>query len=170
MDQKKTEQLKTEPSVVVDAFGIVRDSVIDPHGVDLSNPFVPEYGLELDKETGNTRAVVTGQVNFVEMIQSFASQCGVDAALRDVASGLRSPESLCDDGKHGGDFTRPTMVSAASDYLRAAQDSSSRADSAASDAGLDVEKLHGSDVEKYLNDLIQSRIDALAKKEGGSNQ
>nr|CAI9752413.1 hypothetical protein YKEOBPQY_YKEOBPQY_CDS_0001 [Microvirus sp.] len=164
------ESAKKKPEFRIDPFGVVLPVDRSDFGVDLSDPYVDVLGLELDKETGNTKVVVTGKRNTVEEIQSFKDDCGLVAAMRDISSGLLDPASLADDGKHGGDFSNPTMLAEMSSRLRQTRSASSEADEASRKAGLDVEALHGDKVEEYLNNLIKSQLEKFAKPDGGNEK
>lgn len=156
------ESAKTKkPEMRVDPFGIVLPVDRSSYSVDLSDPYVDVLGLELDKETGNTNVVVTGKRNTVEEIQSFKDECGLEAALRDISSGLLNPASLCDDGKHGGDFSSPTMLAPMSNRIEETRAASAYADAAARKAGMDLDALHGDKVEEYLSGLIKAQIEKM---------
>lgn len=151
----------TKPEMRVDPFGIVLPVDRSSFAVDLSDPYVDVLGLELDKETGNTKVVVTGKRNTVEEIQSFKDECGLEAALRDISSGLLNPGSLCDDGKHGGDYSSPTMLAPMSNRLEDTRSASAFADAAARRAGMDLDALHGDKVEEYISGLIKGQIEKM---------
>lgn len=154
----------------IDAFGIVHDCD-RTNSVDLSNRFVDEWSLEYDKETGSTRPVISGKVDFVASIQTFKDQCGVDAAVRDLAAGRRSIERLSDDGNHGGDFSRSTEITLMADQVKKAALASMKADEQAKSKGLDPKALRvdGLDLEAYITKEVAARIAAAApaKEDGG---
>ena len=52
----------------IDAFGIVHDRDFSCP-VDASVRLVPEWGLELDKTTGNTKPVIVGQIDMYESLK-----------------------------------------------------------------------------------------------------
>lgn len=151
----------------LDPFGI-------PHrecnSVDLSNPFVDTWELVLDTSTGETKAVKGDPINFVEQIQTFKDQCGIEAMRRDIAAGRALPGDFADDGKSGGDFTRSTMISEYVDQLVSAKLEAEKANSAAKDKGIDVDTIvkDGVDVESYIKDLVDKRLAAAnVKNDGG---
>ena len=150
----------------IDAFGIVRDRD-RTNSVDLSNPYVDEWGLEYDKETGSTHPVITGKIDFVESIQTFKDSCGVEAAIRDVAAGRRTQASLADDGKSGGDFTRSSDIIEAYASLKAQAIASAQADEKAKSKGLDPKelKVDGLDLDAYIQKQVAARV-AAAPAEG----
>lgn len=151
----------------IDAFGIVLDCD-RTNSVDLSNPYVEEWGLEYDKDTGSTHPVVTGKIDFVEGIQAFKDSCGVEAAMRDVASGRRTQSSLTDDGNHGGDFTRSCDIIEAYAALKSQSILSAQADQKAKAKGLDPKelKVDGLDLDSYIQKQVAARVAAAATAEG----
>lgn len=157
-----------DESRTIDAFGIVHD-VDRTNSVDLSNPFVPEWGLEYDKETGSTRPVITGKLDFVEAIQTFKDQCGVEAAMRDVATGRRTAASVADDGQHGGDFSRSSDVIESYESMQRQAAASVHADEKAREKGIDPKEIHvdGLDLETYIQKQVSARMAAaLPQTEG----
>lgn len=152
--------------IEIDAFGIVHDRDFSCP-VDASERLVPEWGLELDKTTGNTKPVITGQIDMVEVVQSYKDSCGIEAVKRDLACGRVTPEDLADDGKHGGDFTNPTMLSEMTSIVRQAIADSKAADEEAAKKGLDVKaiKVDGLDLDAYIKQQVEARF---PKKEGDS--
>lgn len=157
-------QTKTE----VDAFGIVHNRDFS-EPVDLSYPFVNEWGLEYDKDTGSTHPVISGKIDFVESIQCFKDSCGVDAVLRDISCGKVLPSEVADDGSHGGDFSNPTMLSEMSAIVKKAIADSKAADSEAEAKGLDVKaiKVDGLDLDSYIKKQVDAR---LAPVSGGDSK
>lgn len=154
----------------IDSFGIVHDCD-RTNSVDLSNPYVEEWGLEYDKETGSTHPVITGKIDFAESIQTFKDSCGVEAAMRDVAAGRRTQSSLADDGNHGGDFTRSSDIIEAYAAMKAQAVASAQADENAKAKGLDPKelKVDGLDLDAYIQKQIAARVAASASaKEGES--
>ena len=159
--------MQGEPKrIEIDAFGIVHDRDFSCP-VDASERFVPEWGLELDKTTGNTTPVIVGQIDMYESIQSFKDSCGIEAVKRDIACGRVTPEQVADDGKHGGDFTNPTMLSEMTSIVRQAIADSKAADDEAAKKGLDVKanKVDGLDLDAYIKQQVEAR---LSNKEGDS--
>lgn len=150
----------------IDAFGIVHDRDFSCP-VDASEHLIPEWGLELDKTTGYAKPVITGQFDMYESIQSFKDSCGIEAVKRDIACGRVTPEDIADDGKHGGDFTNPTMISEMTSIVRQAIADSKAADEEAAKKGLDVKaiKVDGLDLDAYIKQQVEAR---LPQKEGDS--
>lgn len=75
-------------------------------------------GVELDKETGNTKVVVTGEVNIDKEIQERVNDSGFEGMRRLIATGQARPIDFMDDGKHGVDATK--MPDNVNDAYRAA--------------------------------------------------
>lgn len=157
----------SEESKKIDAFGIVHDCD-RRNSVDLSNPYVDEWGLEYDQKTGSTHPVITGKIDFVESIQTFKDSCGFEAAMRDVVAGKRTQASLTDDGNHGGDFTRSSDIIESFAALKAQSILSAQADEKAKSKGLDPKelKVDGLDLDAYIQKQVAARVAAAAPAEG----
>ena len=141
----------------IDPFGVFYKG--DP-GVDLSNPFVDTYELELDKETGSTKVVKGEPIDFVAQIQTFKDQCGVTAMMRDLAAGRALPSQFGDDGKSGGDFSRSTMISEFVGDLVQAELASAKAKADAESKGIDVNEItkDGVDLDAYITKLVNEKL------------
>lgn len=61
-------------------------------GIDVRN--IPQFGLELDKETGSTVIVEKDPLDLFELIQSYKDQCGMDFVQKMMARGLASAEDF----------------------------------------------------------------------------
>lgn len=85
-----------------------------------------ELALELDKETGNTKVVITGTRDLDKEIQEFKDQTGFEGMRKLIAQGKATPRDFFDDGKHGQDVTGlPDNVH---DAYRAAQANNAQSD------------------------------------------
>lgn len=136
---------------IVHAFGIAFDDAKVVKGVDLSDSRVDEYGLELDKETGSTHPVVTGQVDIDEVVQSYKDQCGMVMAMRLIQSGQVDPMAFADDGQHGADCSFPTDLNTSA---MLANMSDEEAQALAAKLG----------IENYKADDINALVDARIKE------
>ena len=143
----------------IDPFGVIYKG---DSGVDLSNPYVDTYELELDKETGATKVVKGEPIDFVAQIQTFKDQCGVTAMMRDLAAGRALPSQFADDGKSGGDFTRSTMISEYVGDLVQAELAAAKAKAAAESKGIDVAEItkDGVDLDAYITKLVNEKLAA----------
>ena len=157
-----SENLK-ETKNALDPFGIRYKG---DSGVDLSNPYVNTWELELDTTTGETKAVNGEPLDFVAQIQTFKEQCGIEAMKRDIAAGRATPGDFADDGQHGGDFTRSTMVSEYVGQLVQAELKAEKAKNLAERKGLDTSEIlkDGADIEAYINKVVSERLAATTQK------
>lgn len=55
---------------------------------------IPQFGLELDKETGSTVIVEKDPLDLFELIQSYKDQCGMDFVQKMISRGLASEEDF----------------------------------------------------------------------------
>ena len=152
-------QLKETDRIALDPFGIPRRESV---AVDLSDRFVDTWELELDTSTGNTKAVKGDPIDFVAQIQTFKDQCGIEAMKRDIAAGRALPSDFADDGAHGGDFTRPTMISEYVGQLVAAELAAQKAAADSEAKGIDTKEItaDGADIEAIVTRLVNERMAA----------
>lgn len=66
---------------------------------------IDKIGLELDKETGNTKVVSQGKRDLDKEIQEFKDDCGFEGMRKLIAQGRAQPQDFYDDGAHGQDVT-----------------------------------------------------------------
>lgn len=59
--------------------------------------------LDFDPKTGSTKVNEDDKVDLYALIQSWKGQCGVEYIRQLISKGMLNPESVADDGKHGGD-------------------------------------------------------------------
>lgn len=152
-------QLKETGKIALDPFGVPARPRV---GVDLSNRYVDTFELELDTSTGETRAVKGDPIDFVAQIQTFKDQCGIEAMRRDIAAGRALPSDYADDGAHGGDFTRPTMISEYVGQLVAAEMAAQKAAAESESKGLETKEIlaDGADIEAIVTRLVNERMAA----------
>lgn len=121
-----------------------------------------QYGLELDKETGNTKIVETGTVDLRELINSYKDQCGMAYARQLLKTGAVSPEAFCDDGRHGADVS--VMPDNLNDSYRLALAAKENGDRVAADLGIHEDYMTASDVTKLVQDAVQAALAAKSQE------
>lgn len=152
-------QLKETDKIAIDPFGVRYSG---DSGVDLSSPYVDSWELELDPSTGSTHAVKGDCIDFVAQIQTFKDQCGIEAMTRDIAAGRALPSDYADDGAHGGDFTRSTMISEYVGQLVAAEMAAQKAAADSEGKGIETKEIlaDGADIEAIVTRLVNERMAA----------
>lgn len=127
-----------------------------------------ELALELDKETGNTKVVITGARDLDKEIQEFKDQTGFEGMRKLIAQGKATPRDFFDDGKHGQDVVGlPDNVH---DAYRAAQ--ANNAESANLFGKLGIKPVYNPDgsinmeaTENVITNAIKTVFDAAQNKE-----
>ena len=156
--RKVNDMADTKKVIQKDAFGVCYDPS-QCGGIDCNQRFVDELGLDLDKETGSTSVVVKGKIDLQEQIEADRDNVGIDAMFRLVAQGRANIAQFADDGQHGGDFTRPTMLAEVGPYMEA--DSKSRAElkAIAESLGVSVDDLLNphTDIQDLLRQKLQKQ-------------
>lgn len=166
--QVKAQEKKTFKKV--DPFsGRVFESdipVVKPHSIDWNR--VETLGVELDKETGNTSAVVTSTVELDKQIQEYKDDCGFEGMANLIQKGRATPRDFYDDGKSGGDFSQvPDNIHDA--YRLAAKDSVKSGNILRElgvrtvfneDGSINIEA-----TEKALTDAVRARFESIKPKE-----
>lgn len=126
--------------------------------VHLSGRMVPQYGLELDKETGSTKVVAKDSVDFYALIQSYRSQCGMELAKLQISRGLASPNDFAAAPGDYGDIT------GIPDNLNDAYRASLNAKSAAKASGIDLNQFKTSaDIQAYVDRVVSEKLKAAEK-------
>lgn len=141
-----------------DPFGVVYDPS-DCGGIDCNQRYVDELGLDLDKETGTTKVVVKGKTDLQEQIEADRENVGIEAMFRLVAQGRANIAQFADDGKHGGDFTRPTMLAEVGPYVEADNKSRAELKKIAESLGVSVDELLNpqTNVQELLRQKLQKQ-------------
>lgn len=164
-------QAATQKKVLVDPFTGRRAEVayFDP-SVNRDPNLMDKLDLELNKDTGNTEVVVTGQTDIDREIQEFKNQCGFEGMRDLIAKGQATPKDFYDDGRHGQDLSG--MPDSIHDAYRAAMASSSDAGNLFRELG--VKTVFNSDgsinfeaTEKALTDAIQAKYAKVEVKDNG---
>lgn len=143
------------------ALSLEKDLVRDPNKMD-------EIALELDKETGNTKIVITGTRDLDKEIQEFKDQTGFEGMRKLISQGKATPRDFFDDGQHGQDVTGlPDNVH---DAYRAAQANNAESDNLFKKLG--ISPIYNADgsidmtaTENAISNAIKSVFDAAQKKE-----
>lgn len=83
-------------TIKVNAFGhiVEREEI----GIDCSDHILKQYEVKLDKETGETNIVISGEIDLNEVIQSYKDECGMEMALKMIKTGQVAPDAFADDG------------------------------------------------------------------------
>lgn len=123
---------------------------------------VEELGLELDKETGNTKVVVTGHRDIHREIQEFKDDCGFEGMRKLIEQGKATPRDFYDDGKHGQDVA--DLPDNVNDAFRAAVDSNKKSDAVLQELGVNPKGMSQADVEKAITDAVNRRFDQMQKE------
>lgn len=71
---------------------------------------IKQFGVEVDKNTGDTNIVITGELDLVELIQSYKDSCGLEYCQKLIKQGLVSEDAFADDGRHSVDASYPTDI------------------------------------------------------------
>lgn len=132
--------------------------------VDLSKSILDQYTVEVDTATGDSKPVVTGQVDLDALVQTYKDQCGMVAAMNMIKSGMVGPDAFADDGKHGVDCSFPTDINTAA-ALAAMSDEEAQA--LASKLG--IKNYTDEDIDKIVEERIKailSTASATSTKEG----
>lgn len=126
-----------------------------------SKRYLEEIDIALDKETGNTRIVVTGMRDTVEEIQACKEQSGFENMRHLLASGQATIRDFADDGLHGQDTIVPDNINDAYRANLAAQEAASQVKD-----GLGIDSIPAN---SDLDQLVTSKInEALAKIQNAS--
>lgn len=125
---------------------------VDP--VDCSQKLLPQFGLELDKETGCTYSVVKDSIDLDALIQTYKDSCGMEAAQLLLKRGLASPEDFAaKPGDYGDTSDLP-------DNINDAYQQSLAAGKFAAENGLDLSQFK---TEKDITDFVNKKVqEALA--------
>lgn len=124
---------------------------------------LPILGVELDKETGNTLVVSTGERDLHKEIQEFKDQCGFEGMLALIQQGRATPKDFYDDGHGGQDVAGlPDNVN---DAYRAAMEANKNSDAVLDDLGINVKDLKTQEaIEKAITEAVNKRFEALSKE------
>ena len=122
-----------------------------------------EIGLELDKETGNTKVVVTGHRDLHREIQEFKDDCGFEGMKKLIEQGRAVPRDFYDDGKHGQDVAGlPDNVN---DAYRAAMSSGKQSDAVLKELGVDKDSLKTQEaIEAAITAAVNKRFEQMQKE------
>lgn len=168
MSEKQTSAQAKKVQFVDPFTGRVAKTVSDvPQKEALDWNIRPVLGVELDKETGNTVVVSTGEVDIDQEIQQYKDQCGFEGMRKLIATGQARPIDFMDDGQHSGDISGlPDNVN---DAYRAAQAASAQGDNLLKNLG--VKTVFNPDgsinieaTEKAITAAIQAKADAAKAK------
>lgn len=153
----------------VDAFGHPFCQACLPSESQDQGGKIIKYGLEHDKETGNTIPVVAEEIDIAELVNSFKEQTGVEQALRLISSGQATADQFADDGKHGADLTQ--IPDYAGDLLRQNIELQAQKELIKEQYGLSDADLEGKDLEAVIKAAVEKRLadikaQAADQKEG----
>jgi len=96
--------------ILIDAFGVIRP--VTTPALKCDDHILEQYDYSLNKETGAFEVTVSGTVDLSEIINSNKDNCGLNLAMLNIARGA-DPSLYCDDGQHGGDFSKSTNINEA---------------------------------------------------------
>lgn len=124
-------------------------------------------GVELDKETGNTKVVVTGTEDIDRQIQECLEDSGFESMKRLIATGQARPLDFADDGKGGKDITNlPDNVNDAYRAALAAKESSDKVN-----GQFNIKPVYNADgsinmeaTEKSINDAVRNMFASVQNK------
>lgn len=118
---------------------------------DCSQKELAQFGLELDKETGNTFVVQKEPIDLDELVQSYKDQCGMEQAQLLIARGLASPEDFAaKPGDYGDTSNLP-------DNLNDAYQAHLKAES----VGIDLGQFKTEDdIQKYVEEAVAAALKA----------
>lgn len=94
----QTEKTQKAEKISYNAFGTPvilssdRKECFHFDGIDVRT--IPQFGLELDKETGSTVIVEKDPLDLYELIQSYKDQCGMEFVQKLITRGLASPDDF----------------------------------------------------------------------------
>lgn len=160
MSEKQTKKTKK----LIDPFTGISKEVEAWEEPDLGDPnVIPTLGVELDKETGNTVVVNTGDRDIDREIQEFKDDCGFEGMAKLIAQGRATPKDFYDDGHSGQDVAGlPDNVH---DAYRAAMEANSKSDSLLNELGINVNDLKTQEaIEKAITEAVNKRFEALSKE------
>lgn len=148
----------------LDAFGHPKREYVEfvPH----IKSVITKYGLELEKETGTTHAVIAEEIDVNELVESFRDQTGYENAMRLIKSGQVSPDEFADDGKHGADITN--VPDYAGDLLRQEIETKAQKEAIKQAYGLSEEDLQNDDLEAVIKAAVEKRIAEIQAQAQGS--
>lgn len=122
-----------------------------------------EIGLELDKETGNTKVVVTGHRDLHREIQEFKDDCGFEGMKKLIETGRAVPRDFYDDGKHGQDAA--DLPDNVNDAYRAALAANKKSDAVLKGLGVDKDSLKTQEaIEAAITAAVNRRFEQMQKE------
>ena len=161
--KKKDEKPVVLPSSKVEAelsnaFGsrVVRHTCgTDPRP---DNNYILRYGVKPNKgDSSNTHAEIIRKEFIPDLIHAAAKDVGIDAILKQVAMGVKSFDSIIDNGSGSVDDTLIPDGSAPVDYLL--EKEKEKSDKIIEDLGLDASKVTPDNIESLVNDLVKAALD-----------
>lgn len=120
--------------------------------------------LDFDAKTGSTKVNEDDKLDLYQFIQTYRGQCGVEYIRNLISKGMLSPESVADDGKHGGDAS---MSIDPNDMYRASLNAKSSLSVLAKELGIALDE---NTTDEQIAQAIVKKITPVpesAKPEGG---
>lgn len=130
----------------------------------LEDRYLVNLKVKFDPSTGSTEPDESDLVDLEELIQSYKDQCGMEAALKAIKTGMKTIDDFKDDGKHSGEV--PRELETAQGRANAALDAQAKTAALADKLGVPLNaKLTEDQLTAIISKTINEKYPDMIKKE-----